>query len=106
MAMMVITMTAGTAMIMWLGEIITSTGIGSGISSHLHVDRRIVPATALQPSEGTRLRPDAVVVAIGLVIIAAVIFTIEQAQRDGFRCSTRGGWLAGGCSAARRRTSR
>ena len=29
---MVITMTAGTAMIMWLGELITDRGIGNGMS--------------------------------------------------------------------------
>ena len=32
MLVMVITMTAGTAVIMWLGELITDRGIGNGMS--------------------------------------------------------------------------
>jgi preprotein translocase subunit SecY len=32
LTMMVITMTAGTGVIMWLGEIITERGIGNGMS--------------------------------------------------------------------------
>ena len=32
MLIMVITMTAGTAVIMWLGELITDRGIGNGMS--------------------------------------------------------------------------
>ena len=32
MAVMVITMTAGTTLIMWLGELITDRGIGNGMS--------------------------------------------------------------------------
>src|SRR5215217_9570521 len=31
-ALMVVTMTAGTAVIMWLGELITDRGIGNGMS--------------------------------------------------------------------------
>jgi preprotein translocase subunit SecY len=38
---MVLTMTAGTALIMWFGELITERGIGNGMSAaDLHLDRR------------------------------------------------------------------
>jgi len=81
MLMMVIVMTAGTAMIMWFGELITERGIGNGMS--ILIFTSIVssfPAAlwGIKKSHGWDIF--AVVLAIGFVIIAAVIF-IEQAQR-------------------------
>ena len=78
---MVITMTAGTAVIMWLGELITDRGVGNGMS--ILIFTQIVAASprslwSVGKSKGWWVF--AVVIAIGLVIIAAVIF-IEQAQR-------------------------
>jgi preprotein translocase subunit SecY len=78
---MVVTMTAGTAVIMWLGELITERGIGNGMS--ILIFTQVVatfPASlwAVQRSRGWWTF--AIVMAIGLVIVAAVIF-IEQAQR-------------------------
>ena len=78
---MVVTMTAGTAVIMWLGELITERGIGNGMS--LLIFTQVVagfPASlwAVQQAKGWWVLASSMV--IGLVIIAAVIF-IEQAQR-------------------------
>jgi preprotein translocase subunit SecY len=78
---MVITMTAGTAVIMWLGELITEHGIGNGMS--LLIFTQVVatfPGSmwAVQIGQGPWIF--GLVLVIGLVIIAAVIF-IEQAQR-------------------------
>jgi preprotein translocase subunit SecY len=78
---MVITMTAGTAVIMWLGELITERGIGNGMS--LLIFTQVVsgfPSSlwAVQKSQGWWIF--GIVIVIGLVIVAAVIF-IEQAQR-------------------------
>lgn len=78
---MVTTMTAGTAVIMWLGELITERGIGNGMS--ILIFTQVVatfPASmwAVQKSQGWWTF--GVVMVIGLVIVAAVIF-IEQAQR-------------------------
>ena len=78
---MVVTMTAGTAVIMWLGELITERGIGNGMS--LLIFTQVVsgfPASlwAVQKSKGYWTL--GIVLIIGLVIIAAVIF-VEQAQR-------------------------
>src|SRR3954467_2775599 len=78
---MVVTMTAGTAVIMWLGELITEQGIGNGMS--IMIFTQVVagfPASlwAVQQSKGYWVL--AIVLAIGMVIIAAVIY-VEQAQR-------------------------
>jgi preprotein translocase subunit SecY len=81
MLVMVITMTAGTAVIMWLGELITERGIGNGMS--ILIFTQVVatfPASlwALQQKKGWGVF--VMVVVIGLVIMAAVIF-MEQGQR-------------------------
>ncbi|MFC6285920.1 preprotein translocase subunit SecY [Nocardioides sp. GCM10027113] len=78
---MVITMTAGTAVIMWLGELITEHGIGNGMS--LLIFTQVVatfPSSMGQVASTEGWWVFGVVLAIGLVIIGAVIF-IEQAQR-------------------------
>jgi preprotein translocase subunit SecY len=79
--LMVITMTAGTAVIMWLGELITERGIGNGMSIMIFTQ---VVATfpgalwGVQKAKGPWVF--AMVCLIGLVVIATVVF-IEQAQR-------------------------
>jgi preprotein translocase subunit SecY len=78
---MVITMTAGTAVIMWLGELITDRGIGNGMS--ILIFTQVVatfPASlwSVQTSQGWVTF--AIVMVIGLILVASVIF-IEQAQR-------------------------
>ncbi|MEU4190962.1 preprotein translocase subunit SecY [Kribbella sp. NPDC026611] len=78
---MVLTMTAGTGVIMWLGELITDRGVGNGMS--ILIFTQIV---ATFPTQLWSIRKQkgvatfVVVILIGLVIMAAVIF-IEQAQR-------------------------
>jgi preprotein translocase subunit SecY len=81
MLVMVITMTAGTAVIMWLGELITDRGIGNGMS--ILIFTQVVatfPGTLWQIKVGQGWFTFLVVVAVGLAVIAAVIF-VEQAQR-------------------------
>ncbi len=78
---MVITMTAGTAVIMWLGELITDRGIGNGMSILIFCQVVATFPAALwsvQTSKGWVVF--GVVMVIGLMLVAAVIF-IEQAQR-------------------------
>ena len=78
---MVITMVAGTSVIMWLGELITDKGVGNGMS--LLIFTQII---AVMPSEfGNIFRQKGgfvftIVIIVGLAIIAGVIF-VEQAQR-------------------------
>src|SRR3954463_7501808 len=78
---MVVTMTAGTAVIMWLGELITERAIGNGMS--LLIFTQVVsgfPSSlwAVQKSKGYWTL--GIVLVVGLIVIAAVIF-VEQAQR-------------------------
>jgi len=78
---MVVTMTAGTAVIMWLGELITERGIGNGMS--ILIFTQVIatfPATLWQVGKDKGWWTFTLVMVIGLVIVAAVIF-IEQAQR-------------------------
>ena len=80
--LMVLTMTAGTGLIMWLGELITDKGVGNGMSLLIFTS---ITATfpgslwAIQQRDG-RWDIFFLVIAIGLVIIAAVVF-VEQSQR-------------------------
>jgi preprotein translocase subunit SecY len=79
--LMVLVMTAGTAVIMWLGELITERGIGNGMS--ILIFTQVVatfPVTlwGVQKAKGPWVF--AAVILLGLVVMAAVVF-IEQAQR-------------------------
>jgi len=79
--LMVITMTAGTGLIMWMGELITERGVGNGMSLLIFTS---IAATfpgqlwSIGLSRGWGVL--AVVVAVGLVIVALVVF-VEQSQR-------------------------
>jgi preprotein translocase subunit SecY len=81
LVVMVICMTAGTAVIMWLGELITDRGVGNGMSVLMFTS-----IAARIPSEGNTLLKNAggfkftLILALGIAIIAAVVF-VEQAQR-------------------------
>ena len=78
---MVICMTAGTAVIMWLGEMITDRGVGNGMSVLMFTS-----IAARIPNEGQTILQNAggfvftLIFALGLAIIVAVVF-VEQAQR-------------------------
>ncbi len=79
--LLVITMTAGTACIMWLGELITERGIGNGMSILIFTSVISSFPSALWGIKNAKgWGVFAIVIGVGLVIIAAVIF-IEQAQR-------------------------
>jgi preprotein translocase subunit SecY len=78
---MVVVMTAGTAVIMWLGENITERGIGNGMS--LLIFTQVIsgfPSSMWAVQKGRGWWIFAVVIIIGMVVIAAVIF-MEQGQR-------------------------
>jgi preprotein translocase subunit SecY len=78
---MVICMMAGTAVIMWLGELITDRGVGNGMSVLMFTS-----IAARIPNEGNTIlnRSGAfvffLIICLGLAIIGAVVF-VEQAQR-------------------------
>jgi len=81
LVVMVITMTAGTAVIMWLGELITDRGVGNGMSVLIFTS-----IAARIPAEGGRILTTngafvfTLICLLALAIIAAVVF-VEQAQR-------------------------
>ncbi|HEX8345960.1 MAG TPA: preprotein translocase subunit SecY, partial [Actinoplanes sp.] len=81
--LMVITMTAGTGLIMWLGELITERGVGNGMSLLIFTSITATFPTSLwaigtDPNQGYGVM--AIVIAVGLLVVAAVIF-VEQSQR-------------------------
>ncbi|GAB3659114.1 preprotein translocase subunit SecY [Actinocorallia lasiicapitis] len=77
----VITMTAGTAVIMWLGELITDRGIGNGMSILI-----FTTVVSTFPSQFLQIFKDkggfvfSIIILVGLCIVASVVF-VEQAQR-------------------------
>jgi preprotein translocase subunit SecY len=78
---MVLVMTAGTGVIMWLGELITDRGIGNGMSLLIFTSIAAGFPTSLWQIKIERGWPlFSVVVAAGLVLVALVVF-VEQAQR-------------------------
>jgi preprotein translocase subunit SecY len=79
--LMVATMTAGTGLIMWLGELITERGVGNGMSLLIFTSIAATFPGAIW-GIGTQRGYDvmALVIAIGLVIVALVVF-VEQSQR-------------------------
>jgi preprotein translocase subunit SecY len=78
---MVATMTAGTGLIMWLGELITDKGIGNGMSLLIFTQIAATFPSALWGIRQTKgWAAFVVVLLVGLVIVAAVVF-VEQSQR-------------------------
>jgi preprotein translocase subunit SecY len=78
---MVVTMTAGTSVIMWLGELITDRGVGNGMSLLIFTSIAAGFPTSLWQIKIERgYGLFFFVIAIGLVIVAFVVF-VEQAQR-------------------------
>jgi len=79
--LIVTTLTAGTAMIMWLGELITQRGIGNGMS--LLIFASVVSRLPAQGSAiwaaGNYLQ-FSVVLAMGVAMIVGIVF-VEQGQR-------------------------
>lgn len=78
---MILTMTAGTGIIMWLGELITERGVGNGMSVLIFTSIAAAFPTSLwqiKIQHGWFIF--AIVIGIGLLVMAGVIF-VEQAQR-------------------------
>ncbi len=84
---MILTMVAGTGIIMWMGELITDRGVGNGMSVMIFSQ---IAAQFPASLWGIKVSHEAdatkgwfvflVVIAVGLLVMAGVIF-MEQAQR-------------------------
>ena len=80
-ATMVITMTAGTAVIMWLGELITDRGVGNGMS--VLIFTTVISQMFGYLADVFKVKGSfvlAIVLLVGVGIVAFVVF-MEQAQR-------------------------
>ena len=78
---MIVVMTAGTSVVMWLGELITDRGVGNGMSILIFTSIAAgFPGQlwAIKVSKG--LPVFLFVLAMGIAVVAAVVF-VEQAQR-------------------------
>ncbi|MGH3685245.1 MAG: preprotein translocase subunit SecY [Pseudonocardiaceae bacterium] len=81
LVVIVVVMTAGTGVIMWLGELITERGVGNGMSLLIFTS-----IAARIPAEGKNILDSkgplvfVLVCLFGLAIIASVVF-VEQGQR-------------------------
>jgi preprotein translocase subunit SecY len=79
---LIITMTAGTAVIMWLGELITDRGVGNGMSVLIFTS--IISSI---PGQAVRLyqQPNGPFIVAAIALLALVVITlvvyVEQAQR-------------------------
>jgi preprotein translocase subunit SecY len=79
--LLVLTMTAGTVVVMWLGELITQRGVGQGMSVLIFTN-----VVATMPAGGVAIEQEAgwfkfgVIIAISIVLLVAIVF-IEQGQR-------------------------
>ncbi|MHB8465793.1 MAG: preprotein translocase subunit SecY [Acidimicrobiales bacterium] len=79
--MVVLTMTAGTAVVMWLGETVTQRGIGQGMSILIFAN-----VVSTLPSQGSAIRANGgnlkffVILGVVLILLGAIVF-MEQGQR-------------------------
>ncbi|QPZ39148.1 preprotein translocase subunit SecY [Paramicrobacterium chengjingii] len=79
--LMVLTMTAGTGLIMWMGELITERGIGNGMSLLIFTSiAATFPSSLWAIAESHGFEMFLLVLAIGCVVVIAVVF-VEQSQR-------------------------
>jgi len=79
--LMILAMTAGTGLIMWMGEMVTDKGIGNGMSLLIFTSIAAkFPASLL--AIATQKSPEVliVVLTVGIVIVGLVIL-VEQSQR-------------------------
>ena len=78
---MIVVMTAGTSVIMWLGELITDRGVGNGMSILIFTS---IAATFPGQLWSIKLQKGwfafSFIMAVGVLIVAAVVF-VEQSQR-------------------------
>ena len=80
-ALMVITMTAGTGLIMWMGELITERGVGNGMSLLIFASIAAkFPASLFGIANTKSIETLLLVIGIGVLVVGLVIL-VEQSQR-------------------------
>ncbi len=79
--LMIITMTAGTGLIMWFAELVTERGIGNGMSLLIFVSiAAAFPASMWAIAQSRGFEVFLLVLAVGILVVALVVF-VEQSQR-------------------------
>jgi preprotein translocase subunit SecY len=79
--LMIITMTAGTGLIMWFAELVTERGVGNGMSILIFTSIAATFPAAMGSIWATRgFEIFLLVLAVGVLVVAAVVF-VEQSQR-------------------------
>ncbi len=79
--LMVLTMTAGTGLIMWMGELLTERGVGNGMSLLIFTSiAATFPASLITIAETRSIETLLVVIGVGVLIVLLVIL-VEQSQR-------------------------
>jgi preprotein translocase subunit SecY len=80
-AVMIVVMTAGTSVVMWLGELITDRGIGNGMSILIFTSiAASFPGQLWSIRLAKGLPTFIFILLVGVLIVAAVVF-VEQSQR-------------------------
>lgn len=108
--MTMLTLTAGTVLIMWLGEQITEKGIGNGISLIIFSGIVVgIPGALVKSFQLIKLGDMSLFIALALVIlmVAVLIGVVFMERASGaFPSSTPSARLGGRCMAASPRTCR
>ena len=79
--LVVLTLVAGTALLMWMGELITQRGIGNGMSLLIFAS-----VVSTLPASGSQIKAEKgtgwliAMIGVGIIILVAIVF-IEQGQR-------------------------
>ena len=80
--LMVVTMTAGTAVIMWLGELISERGIGNGMSLLIFTQIAATFPTAMWSIAGGENGATKFIIVMGVIIlVVGLVVFVEQSQR-------------------------
>lgn len=79
--LMIITMTAGTGLIMWFAELVTERGVGNGMSILIFTSiAATFPAALWSIAVARGFEIFLLVLAVGIAVVALVVF-VEQSQR-------------------------
>lgn len=79
--LMIITLTAGTGLIMWFAELVTERGVGNGMSILIFTSiAATFPAAMWSIQQARGFEVFLLVLAVGVIVVALVVF-VEQSQR-------------------------
>ena len=79
--LIVLSLTAGTTLVMWLGELITQRGVGNGMSLLIFVSIVASVPTAIEGWLGAPPITQAIILAITIIVVVGVVFVNEGQRR-------------------------